>query len=326
MDNSYNLSGIKPENPDFFTYEFLNSKKIDTPSTNNLLNHALHYARLGYAVLPLQNIVENDGIKRCSCRRWKHCETIGKHPRTRFGLKEATIDGTIIKNWWDKSPNANVGILTGKRSGIFVVDIDVKHGGEYSLDALIEFYSYGLKENYESLEGTLTTITGTGGRHLYFKYPQNLIIKSSIGSIGAGLDVRSDNAYVVAPPSTHFCGRKYKWFGTSIPIKNAPNWLLYQMLKPQEIFLNEEAVSSKFNLKARLTTGKILEGNRQNKLFEYICWCLYGNSKEDVLQKALEFNNERLEPPFTEGHVLYQVNYLYNKFAKAKVSSKRAFT
>jgi hypothetical protein len=42
----------------------------------------------------------------------------GKHPPTRRGHKEATTDPARILQWWSRWPDANIGILTGRRSGL----------------------------------------------------------------------------------------------------------------------------------------------------------------------------------------------------------------
>ena len=41
---------------------------------------------------------------------------IGKHPRTRNGLTDATTDGEILPGWSETCPDAIVGIRTGRGS------------------------------------------------------------------------------------------------------------------------------------------------------------------------------------------------------------------
>lgn len=74
----------------------------------------------------------------CSCGDSK-CKSPGKHPRTRHGFKDATTDLDKITEWWAESPDANIGLATGKVSGIVVIDIDVAKNGEQSgFDSLEE--------------------------------------------------------------------------------------------------------------------------------------------------------------------------------------------
>ena len=158
---------------------FLNSAITENQTNNALLNAALNYAKAGYYVFPLQNLVYENNFVRCSCRDWKNCDRQGKHPRTWHGLLDASNDLETIKNWWGKWPNANVGLITGKKSGIFVLDVDLNKGGEHSLN--------DLQDSYGESSPTLTAISGSGGRHLIFKYPADVRLKNSVSLIAPGL-------------------------------------------------------------------------------------------------------------------------------------------
>lgn len=90
------------------------------------------------------------------------------------------------------SQEYNVGIVTGKASGIIAIDIDPKHGGT--------------KEAVDGLAGmvsrTRTHRTPSGGLHLIFRYPEGVEhIGNSVGRLAPGVDVRADGGYVVAPTS-----------------------------------------------------------------------------------------------------------------------------
>jgi putative DNA primase/helicase len=158
------------------------------------LEWALKYASRGWRVLPLHTI--RNGA--CSCG--KDCgRHAGKHPLVRNGVKDATRDEVTIKQWFAKWPDANVGIATGRVSGLVVVDIDGPEGEKLLADFNAEF---------GPLPEDLSATTGKG-RHLYFAYPPDA---QSIKNIGNGkLDLRGDGGYVVAPPSRHASGRVYAW-------------------------------------------------------------------------------------------------------------------
>ena len=88
---------------------------------------------------------------------------------------------------------ANLGVVTGKTSGIVVVDIDPRHGGS--------------NEKFVNL-GTLAARTGGGGWHYYFKYEEGL---QNQAGIQPGIDIRAEGGYVVVPPSLHQSGNRYEW-------------------------------------------------------------------------------------------------------------------
>src|SRR5215472_248838 len=187
------------------------------PENNSLLAMALDYAARGWAVFPLHAVTD----AKCSCRT-KTCERPGKHPRTQHGLLDATTDPKRIREWWDKWPDANIGMATGKRSGIVVLDIDDDEG-KYGSSTLAD-----LEHQHTPLPVTLTCVTG-GGRHLYFIHP-GCTVKSTSGVVGSGLDVRGDGGYVILPPSAHYSGTKYRWASADAGIAELPAWLLALML------------------------------------------------------------------------------------------------
>ncbi len=146
----------------------------------NFLDAALSYAARGWPVLPL-----NRG---------------GKTPlgaAVPNGHKNATTDGATIREWWRKYPNANVGIRVGVDYNLLVLDVDNK-GGKDGGAALAQ-----LEERLGPLPANQYTVrTPTGGIHLYFPFPRELIdkpIKRFLTDDGS-VEVKF-KGYVVAPPS-----------------------------------------------------------------------------------------------------------------------------
>ena len=182
---------------------------------------ALAYAARGWAVLPLHTPL----AQGCSCGQ--DCGTsAGKHPRTAHGLNEASRDPDRIWRWWRRWPTANVGIRTGSESGLVVLDVDARHGGEESLAAL--------EALYERLPPTLTARSGGGGRHLYFQHPGQRVPNSAQVGRLPGLDARGDGGYIVAPPSLHRSGQHYEWEDQSRPPAALPLWLCALLTHQQE--------------------------------------------------------------------------------------------
>jgi hypothetical protein len=162
------------------------------------------YAQMGFAVFP--------------------CAPQGKAPLTAHGVKDATKDLEVIRALWSAHPGANVSIATGAISGIIVLDIDPRHGGDDTLAAL--------QAQNGKLPETPTVLTGGGGLHFYFRHPGG-VVPNSAGKIGQGIDVRCDGGYVVAPRSVHESGNRYLWEVSSrineVPLGELPAWLLKLM-------------------------------------------------------------------------------------------------
>lgn len=135
-----------------------------------------------------------------------------KTPLTKHGHKEASNDPKVAKAWWDKHPDANVGVACGP-SGLVVVDVD----------NVATFM--GIKLPFPS---TLSQRTGSGGIHLVYLAPEGVELGPTVGrlpGVGAtpGVDLRAGSSYVVVPPST--TEGSYEWLdGPKVP-REAPEWL-----------------------------------------------------------------------------------------------------
>ena len=123
------------------------------------LAYALAYAGKDWQVIPL-HCPKDEG---CSCGD-PDCRSIGKHPRTRNGLKDATTDENMIRAWWQRWPDASVGIVTGEASGLLVVDVDARSGGLETWERLCE--------KHDHLPVTPIANTSAGGFHVYYERPQ----------------------------------------------------------------------------------------------------------------------------------------------------------
>ena len=122
------------------------------------LQGALTYIDHGWRVLPVAHII--DGA--CSCKR-ANCAAPGKHPVLSKWPEAASVDGAQVQRWWTSRKSPNVGIATGQGSGLVVLDIDPRHGGNEALAALIA--------EHGPLPPTPVCRTGGGGEHYYFAAP-----------------------------------------------------------------------------------------------------------------------------------------------------------
>lgn len=145
----------------------------------------------------------------------KHGDDNTKTPLTPHGHKDASRDPNVIMAWWEKFPEAKVGVACGK-SGVIVADVDTKNGvdGWSSLDEA--WLDLGEPYSYE---------TGTGGSHLVYRVPEGLNLSPHVNYRGmAGVDVRAGESWVL-------------WAG-EVPareeLNEAPQWLLDES-KPRTI-------------------------------------------------------------------------------------------
>jgi hypothetical protein len=139
-----------------------------------LAGAAICYANLGIPVFP--------------------CGPGGKQPITPNGFHDATSSARVVHEWWRRTPEANIGLPTGARTGVLVVDIDV-HAGGSGFAAFERARSEGLADGW----GWLVR-TPSGGIHAY--YPAGRDHEQRSWQVpSAHVDFRGDGGYVIAPPS-----------------------------------------------------------------------------------------------------------------------------
>lgn len=180
---------------------------------NSLLNAALDYAGKGWRIFP----VHTPTGRGCSCHK-PNCDAIGKHSRVKAWPDVATTDATTIRNWWAKWPDANVGIATGLKSRLLVLDVDNKNGkdGNAALAALCRLHNW---------KPETFTVKTASGRHLYFAHPGGTITGGTC-VLGPGLDVQGDGKCVITAPSLHQAGCHYECLDSNAPIAELPDPIL----------------------------------------------------------------------------------------------------
>ena len=108
----------------------------------------------------------------------------------------ATRDPAALARWWRATPY-NVGIVTGSRSGIVVVDLDTSHGDapppecsgmSHGLDVLTRLANQAGGD----LPATFTVTTPTRGQHLYYRPPPGVELRNTQGKIGWLVDTRGE--------------------------------------------------------------------------------------------------------------------------------------
>src|SRR5262249_17883571 len=112
------------------------------------------YARRGWPVLPI--FEPADG--RCTCPKGRACESSGKHPRSMHGIKDASCNEAVIREWFKAWPRMNLALVGGDR--LAILDVDPRSGGRDELFSLFSRHDY--------IPGGPSVETGGGGQHLYF--------------------------------------------------------------------------------------------------------------------------------------------------------------
>jgi putative DNA primase/helicase len=259
---------------------------------------ALLYASMGWQVIPLHSIQGG----KCTCKN-PSCTAPGKHPLTPHGLQDASIDPIIIDGWWNKWPQANVGIVTGTVSGIIVLDIDPRHFGDDTLSNLI------IKNG--QIPDTLETLTGGGGRHILFKHPGRKVPNDSRGAFfGQGIDVRGDGGYIVAPPSNHISGKQYLWEASCDPaidlIAIMPGWVDRALPKISSSTSQSTNGNGNNGNGAKPSQPKKVKAGMRNTTLTSMAGAMRrkGMPQTAIEAALLDTNKELCDPPLPDADVL----------------------
>lgn len=253
---------------------------------SELHDAAVAYARRGWAVMPLA--------------------TQDKVPAIKGGCRSASCDPTQADAWWSVNPQHNVAVATGEVSGgLVVIDIDVdEERGEDGLSTLHRW-----EREHGELPETVTAVTGRGGLHLYYR--ANEPVACSVNK-DAGVDVRAEGGYAVAPPSVHPNGRRYEWQDPpdERPVARADENVYGFIRSVQE----ERTKKKRFELPREIGAG-----GRNDTLFRYASSLQAQGFDDTYIAMALSrANADRCRPPLPDGDVDKIVASATGRYEKGK--------
>lgn len=263
-----------------------------------------------------------------------------------FGVVPVASGGKnpIIKNWtntyfksvedyhsWLGNNKAyhNVGLVTGKVTGIIAIDIDKAKNdsevdGEESLKALIE--------QLGDLPTTVEQRTRSGARQLFFKYPEGVDrIKGTVRLVDC-IDIRADDNQVVVYPS-YYTDKESKeitgswtWINNPYDIPMAdlpPAWIDFITQKQNSVQKPQNKPQE-----VGATQSVINEGSRNDSLFSALC--SFAKNKElrkfdNLLYIALGMNQKLCNPPLEDAEVEAIVNNVINNFTLPDYMNKKGY-
>ncbi len=234
---------------------------------------ALEYLTKGLSVIPLQPKGKKALIG------W-----------TEFQNRKATEKE--VDAWFSQWPEANIGIVTGKVSGIIVIDVDSEEAMK-------------LVKNKNMPETPM--VKTSKGYHFYCKYKEGVRNFQTRADL-PGIDLRAEGGYVVAPPSIHESGHIYSWeegkeFSRSVLI-DLPEWVIAK---------NE----SERTPLAELYQG-VSEPGRNNALARLVgSWANDGLGYDECLKNAFMVNPQN-QPPMSNNEVMVVVKSIFEKHNREK--------
>ncbi len=205
----------------------------DNKSPQPFVAHAIEYYQLGLSVIPCD--------KKRPLVSWK-----------KYQSKPPSL--ATIYRWMKISPAANIGLITGRISGITVIDCDDPNLSLEELEA-------------EFGESKFVVSTPSGGRHLYYSFNG----ETSKTGYKQKIDVRGEGGLIIAPYSfnpdkkTHYIITKGSFDDLTSLTKLKPNLVNKESITrahARGIFGSPSIVNE--------SDFKIAEGQRNNYLFNQL--------------------------------------------------------
>ena len=286
---------------------------------------AIEYHTNGLFVIPVHSHLCSNKIKA------------GKAPvrmgwqKERLSVEELTAE---ISRVYAREGSCNIGIKTGRESNIIVLDVD----------DISWFF-----ENEMHLGSPVIERRGTGGIHLYYKYPQgfdgNIPTASSGGRVIRGVDILADTtAQVVTYPSIHKSGDQYlldnnlSLLDVEHEASEPPKWILDELLNKQSVSsegvmedrVSENPTDVETARQALRSMKPAVEGQGGDMLtLRAAMMCRdYGLSASRVYELLREEYNPRCTPPWSDSELARKVKnaFTYAKKAQGSMSIETIFS
>jgi hypothetical protein len=232
-------------------------------------------------------------------------------PWQKYQSEHATSEQIIA--WWTETPKANIGIITGRISGVDVIDIDSEDGRKNIEPFLSDSFL------------APTVNTPRGGLHYYCIHQEGSTNKA--GVIG-GTDFRGEGGYVVAPPSMNGNGKHYRWEeNLKIGIVEIPPL-------PDAYFKHiiNSTLGGDYKGGVKTPEKQILQslqflqsGTRDNDLFHAMNCLARGGYEKEFAYKVAEIIAERCNPPFSIKESMVKVDSAYERKGRSEKNVAQLF-
>lgn len=200
---------------------------------------------------------------------------------------------------------SNLGIVTGRISGIAVIDCESEENARWF---------------WENRGGSSMYSRSTRGYHFFFRLPPEGVQNGTHIACEKGIsryDVRGEGGYVLAPPS--WTGsHQYAWHCGPVPTCNLPvfdnAWRQCQRAVPEnsgeKLRIKTESAAISFISKIRAVSGQA--GSKDtwravNRLKDS------GMSEAETMAAILDWNQTNAEPPWSKSELAWKVTDAYRR-------------
>lgn len=271
-----------------------------------------------------------DGRAVCSCEKGPNCESSGKHPLLPRWTTEVAESAADIEALWEEYPHANVGIVTGRRSGIWVLDVDVDKGG---MESYRKLFTPPPGTGFRVIDPPRVHKTGGGGFHNIYQLPPGILVRSrSLKALGyPGIDVRGEGGMIVAPPSVSAKGAyRVEPHDPNDRAGYAQPWLMDLLAEPADapnaptggvggpVAAGEPVDRDRLPARLQHVLAEIPDyGERSEPFYRLVCLCREAGLTEGQTVTLLTEWCDATVPPLYPGRVAQETRRAWDKHRRA---------
>lgn len=271
---------------------------------------ALKYVRQNWPVIPLCS-PNHSGM---SDKHKEVCTASGKAPLLPEWTKRKVPREEEVEQWFNKWPEANVGLILGDTGEHNLVGIDID--GDIGEELLAQ-HAKGV------IPPTLEFKTGKGRRLIYLLPEGAPSKKKAIKGEDGELAFLATGQQTVLPPSVHSNGSVYTWITRPDEMEpaEAPQWLLNIILVQDEEADGGSTPEATVDLDDWNKT--ITKGERNNHLTKLAGSLIARRNipKEQIVSFLKTWNEQNCDPPLPEKEIIVMVENLH----EAELSKQSAY-
>lgn len=257
---------------------------------SDTLQFALSYIRRGWSVFPLIPGTKQPAVK------------LGPYLTGAERMDEAAAS-RVWKHTQSQMPG--IAVVTGKPSGIVVIDVDPRNGGDFEAVA---------KTIEDELR--LCAATGGGGMHFVCAYPEGADHVPCGKTIMPGVDRKGDGGYIVVAPSLHPSGERYRWNECGLTwTETEPSTLPAWVTERPALQQNDAGEPTQPWVAATLANPQDCRPGAQEETLSRLCWWAARNLDPDIAEAVLGTWLARL--PLGDVHHPWTLDDLQPKLARA---------
>lgn len=196
-----------------------------------------------------------------------------------------------VAGWKKKYSSWNIGIVTGKRANLTVIDCDTSE----AIDKIEELLP-------DSME--LPIAITPRGQHYYFQYCEAI---GNRNGAQPGIDIKSEGSFIIAPPSRGQNGKVYEW---------NKSFSFFTVTPPPVPEALVEYLGTASQTYTPPKNGLLTKGSRNDDLFHAALHFFKDKRSREDVERIILNMARAAKPPLSENEALAAINSAEERVSK----------